>query len=92
MMEFLKNIAINCEQATLLAEKRRASKLSWSEGLGLHIHLGYCSLCRLFIAQSDLLGRAAKLFSQKVESGQLPFKLNSNLKMELAKKLEQEIG
>ena len=91
MMDFLKNIALNCEQATQLAEKKRENKLSWSEGLGLRIHLGYCSLCRLFIAQSELLAKAAKLFSQRLESEQSLFSMDSARKNEITQEVEREL-
>ena len=91
MMEFLKNIALNCEQATQLAEKKRENKLSWSEGLGLRIHLSYCSLCRLFIAQSELLAKAAKLFSQRLESEQSLFSMDSARKNEITQEVEREL-
>ena len=91
MMGFLKNIAINCEQATQLAEKSLEGKLSWSESLGFRIHLHYCSLCRLFVAQTEWLSRAAKLLSQKVESEKVLFPLSNSRKTEMATQISGAI-
>lgn len=44
---------MTCRDVTFLHEKKKEGKLSFSEALGLKIHLLYCGLCRLFFKQMD---------------------------------------
>ena len=64
-MSFFDKIWIGCKQATYLNEKKREGKLSFAEGLGLSIHLLYCSFCKLFFKQMEFLEKQAKRFDER---------------------------
>ena len=51
---------MNCAEAGLLCEKKRESKLGIFERFGLWLHLAYCSFCRLFISQSEIISEQTK--------------------------------
>ncbi|MES2621898.1 MAG: hypothetical protein V4615_13695 [Bacteroidota bacterium] len=57
---------MSCSEATLAAQKRSEGKLSISDRLGLWLHLAACSLCRLFVKQSEIIAsHASKLGEQQ---------------------------
>lgn len=62
-MSFFEIIKMNCQQATCLHTKHKEDKLSFTEKLGLKIHLAYCSLCRLFFEQADAIEKQSHLLS-----------------------------
>lgn len=66
-MRFLDILKINCQQATCLHTKQKEGRLSLSERIGLKIHLAYCSLCRLFFAQIDVIEKQTSEIS-KIEN------------------------
>ena len=77
---------MNCAEATLLCEKRRESKLSIFERFGLWLHLAYCSFCRLFVRQSDIISEQIK----KLDSPSLT--LDTFKKEKIQKTLNQKIN
>lgn len=90
-MGLIANIQLNCEQVTYLSEKKIAGVLTWSEWIGLRIHLRYCVLCRLFVEQSEILSNAAKLLSKKTDSAQPLFTLDPKRKQEMSVQIAHEI-
>ncbi|WP_035561270.1 hypothetical protein [Hymenobacter sp. IS2118] len=50
----------NCQQATLLLERRADERLSAPTRVQLWAHLKLCPLCRRYEAQSRLLARQAR--------------------------------
>lgn len=52
-MSILYILKMNCKEATYLHEKGKESKLSFSEKVGLKLHLLFCSICKLFYKQMD---------------------------------------
>ncbi|MES2268054.1 MAG: hypothetical protein V4520_14930 [Bacteroidota bacterium] len=65
-MSDLKKIIYNCRQATFLIEKRLLSKLTFREGIELHIHLAGCDVCKLYVKQSQKINEMVK---QLLKSG-----------------------
>ena len=59
-MSVFKKIAINCQQATYLHEKKREGKLSVLDRIGLWVHLLYCKFCSAFFKQLDVLEKSVK--------------------------------
>jgi hypothetical protein len=62
---------MSCRDATYLHGKQKEGKLSFSEMIGLRIHLLYCGLCRLFFKQLDVLEQQSKVIgnSEKQSPG-----------------------
>lgn len=51
---------MTCKEATYLNELKKDGKLSFSQRMGLWVHLLYCNLCRRFVKQSAMLDEQAK--------------------------------
>ena len=49
---------ITCKQAVDLISKKEESKLSPKQRFSLYIHLGECSLCRIFSVQNKIIAKA----------------------------------
>lgn len=87
-MSLFEALKMNCKGATYLHEKEKEDKLSFTEILGLRIHLAYCSLCRLFFKQLDELEKRTHKLSQ---SEQTDFPLNAEAKEKMKQAFEQEL-
>lgn len=59
-MNEVKKIIYNCQQATLLIEKKQLAKLTTREKFELKLHLAGCSVCKLFQRQSIMINRQVK--------------------------------
>ena len=90
-MALKEKILMNCESATALVEKKRDKELGLAERIGLWIHLGYCSFCKLFYTQSKILDDSAKAYADKVSNAQKSYKLNPERKAEIARAFNAEI-
>jgi hypothetical protein len=82
-MSFFDKIWIGCKQATYLNEKKKEGKLSSAEGLGLWIHLLYCSFCKLFFRQMEFLERRVKRMPEN------RFSLSEERKASMKKTIEE---
>ena len=49
---------ITCKQAVDLISKKEESKLSPKQRFSLYVHLGECSLCRIFSVQNKIIAKA----------------------------------
>lgn len=83
-MNLLQAFKMSCRDATYLHGKQKEGKLSFTEALGLKIHLLLCSLCRLFFKQLDKLEEQAHIFSHTHES-------NATLDMATKEKMKQAL-
>jgi len=82
---------MNCQTATLLVEKKRDGKLTWSERMGLWMHTAYCSICALFFKQAEILDGSAKAYAQKIDTEQKSYKLNPDSKARMEEALGREL-
>jgi hypothetical protein len=55
-----KLLNISCAKATLLLSKKEDGRLSLLEKWQLRLHMGICSMCRLFQKQSSFISSNAK--------------------------------
>ena len=85
-MKGFDKILIGCKQATYLHEKRKEGKLGLVEGMGLAIHLLYCSFCKLFIKQIEQLETYTKQYQQIQEN-----KFSPSRKAELQKAFNEAL-
>lgn len=53
----MKNLMLNCKQATMLIIKNEESKLPLGLKIRLEIHLYLCKLCKLFVRQSKFISK-----------------------------------
>ena len=90
-MALKEKILLNCEGATALVEKQCEKKLSFSERVGLWIHMAYCGFCRLFYKQSKILDDSAKAYADRVSSEQKIYKLNPEFKIKLNEAFDTEL-
>ncbi len=51
---------MTCKEATYLHELKKEGKLTFSQRVGLWVHLLYCNLCRRFVKQAAILDTQAK--------------------------------
>lgn len=66
-MSLLTTLLMTCKDATYLHTKRCEGKLSFSERLGLRMHLLICSLCAKFFEQADELEKCThQTFNGKI--------------------------
>lgn len=79
---------MSCRDTTYLHGKQKEGKLSFTETLGLKIHLLYCRLCRLFFKQLDELEEHTHLFSHSHEPNA---PLNAASKEKMRKALQEEL-
>ena len=91
IMALKEKILLNCEGATALVEKQCEKKLSFSERIGLWIHMAYCDFCKLFYKQSRILDASTKAYADRVSSEQKTYKLNPERKAEIAKAFNAEM-
>jgi len=88
-MGTIKKIQYNCRHATLLIEKRQEKPLTLKERVHLAIHLAGCSVCRLYLRQSRVIGRALQhLFGRSGERG---YTLDEQVKQEMQKKINERL-
>ena len=90
-MALKEKILLNCEGATALVEKQYDKKLTFSERIGLWIHMAYCGFCKLFYKQSKILDDSAKAYADRVSSEQKTYKLSPDRKAELTKAFNAEM-
>ncbi len=87
-MNLLEALKMTCKDASYLHEKKKEGKLSFTETIGLRVHLLYCSLCRLFFKQLDTLGEYTHRFSQ---SDKTMTPLDSSTKERMKQSLAEEL-
>lgn len=87
-MNLFQAVKMSCREATYLHGKEKEGKLSFSESLGLKIHLMYCSLCRLFFNQLDELEEHAHIFSHSHQSNTT---LDNAIKEKMSIALQEEL-
>src|ERR1041385_6257702 len=77
---------VTCKQATALAQRKSEKKISLTERLGLFVHLSYCSLCRLFFSQSELILHEASVLGQAGQGKKSapPLTASGKMKIQLA--------
>ena len=51
-------LRITCKEATYLIVKKEDGKLGLSKRMELFVHLLYCSFCKLFKKQNNILSKA----------------------------------
>ncbi|HWB62179.1 MAG TPA: hypothetical protein VG603_01625 [Chitinophagales bacterium] len=85
-MGLFNKIWIGCKQATFLHEKKREGKLAFPDRLGLFIHLLYCSFCRLFVRQSEMLEKHTHTLGENESR----YQLSTEKKALLQKLVESE--
>ena len=91
IMALKEKILLNCEGATALVEKQCEKKLSFTERIGLWIHMAYCGFCKLFYKQSKILDDSAKAYADRVSSEQKTYKLNPEFKVKLNEAFDTEL-
>ncbi len=62
-MNLFEALKMTCKDACYLHEKKKEGKLSFTEMLGLKLHLLYCGLCRMFFKQLNELEKHTQRFS-----------------------------
>lgn len=67
-MEYLNKILNNCNEASLLAIKRKDVKIGFKQQFELRVHLYFCKCCQNFEKQSAIID----LSLQKYFSGENP--------------------
>lgn len=87
-MHLFEALKMTCKDASYLHGKKKEGNLSFTEMLGLKIHLLYCSLCRLFFKQLDELEKQTHRFSQ---SEKTIASLDSSSKEKMKQAVEQEL-
>lgn len=87
-MNLFQALKITCKDASYLHEKMKEGKLSFTEKLGLKIHLLYCRLCRIFFKQLDELEKHTHRFSQ---SEKTIASLDAYAKTKMKQAFEQEL-
>jgi hypothetical protein len=65
MMEWYHNISNNCKKATWLIEKKNLKGISFFQHIELRIHLAGCSICRLYLKQSQLIDTVVDKFYKR---------------------------
>ena len=76
---------MNCQQATLLCEKKFEGKISLLERIGVWLHFAHCSLCRLFIKQTEIISSETK------NLGNTSHTLDNSAKNKMAESLNKKI-
>ena len=72
-------INISCKQATFLISTQQETKLGFKNKIKLAIHIGICSVCKLFKLQSKYIIDAAK--NSKKEPCFLPDEIKQKIEM-----------
>lgn len=85
-MSILYILKMNCKEATYLHEKGKDSKLSFSEKVGLKIHLLFCSICKLFYRQMDEVSKCVHHVSEQPRGS-----LSEDAKLKIQRALDNEM-
>jgi hypothetical protein len=85
-MTLLESIKMNCHQATALVQKKAEGKITFSERVGLFVHLSFCSLCKLFFVQTEMISKQVREL-RKTESRNL----SVNSKQRIEKVVNEQI-
>jgi len=89
-MNQLKKIQYNCKQATFLIEKKLLTRITFREHIELRIHLMGCSVCRLYGAQTRVIGEMVQQLFKSSQPGEV--KLDDNFKRDLQQRIETELN
>ena len=87
-MAFFDIFKTTCRDATYFHGKKEEGKLSFTEMIGMRIHLLYCGLCRLFFTQMDELEKQTHDISQSEKVGS---SLDASAKAKMKQALEEEM-
>lgn len=90
-MGLKKNILMTCQHATSVVEKKRDGKLSLNERIGLWIHLGYCSICKLFFQQADIIDKSFSAYADNIDMEEKIYPLDPMRKDAMDKVLKEEL-
>jgi predicted anti-sigma-YlaC factor YlaD len=90
-MRVKKNIIMTCQHATSVVEKKRDGQLSLTERIGLWIHLGYCSICRLFFQQADIIDKSFEVYADNIDIEQKVYPLDPARKNAMDRALKGEL-
>lgn len=85
-MSILYILKMNCKEATYLHEKQKDLKLSFGEKVGLHLHLLFCSICKLFFKQMDEVSKCVHHVSQQPNGT-----LSEESKLKIQRALDNEM-
>ncbi|MCW3126187.1 MAG: hypothetical protein JWO03_1845 [Bacteroidetes bacterium] len=85
-------LLMRCSNAAALAEKKRDGKLSLAERIGLQIHLLYCSLCRIFFKQSEIVDKSYEWYADDIDLGDKVHPLDPSRKEALDKAFKDELN
>ena len=91
-MNHLKKVIYNCKQATLLIEKKQLTKLSFRESIELRIHLGGCSMCKLYNKQSHMISTMVLRLYHDSMLRTSEAKLDEAFKKDLQDRIENELN
>jgi predicted anti-sigma-YlaC factor YlaD len=82
---------MRCENATAMVEKKRDGKMRTLEKVGLWIHLGYCSLCKLFFKQSEIIDRSYTAYADRIQTEEKVYPFDPVRKDILNKAFREEL-
>lgn len=88
-MGLLSAFKMSCKQATYLHEKKKEGKITFTETIGLKIHLLYCSLCRMFFKQIDELEKHSHHMAATNNPAN---RLNDTAREKMKQALQQQIN
>jgi len=81
---------LNCREVSRLVSQAMDVRLSWSQRLGVWVHLLYCVWCRRYAAQVQFLRRATKdLAAQSLDTPDQ--KLSDEAKAQMRQKLTEAL-
>ncbi|MCX6199372.1 MAG: hypothetical protein NTY88_09150 [Bacteroidetes bacterium] len=87
-MNLFEALKMTCKDASYLHEKKKEGNLSFTEMIGLKLHLLYCGLCRMFFKQLDELEKHTQRFAQ---SEKTIASLDATSKEKMKKAFEQQL-
>lgn len=80
---------LNCKDASHLISRRQERPLSAGERWALRVHLWMCVNCRRFAVQIDLLRRAMRELSARLEDAEYGPELSSEARERIRKALAE---
>ena len=75
---------ITCKEATIYISKKEEGRLSVMQHIKLFVHLGTCSLCKLFYKQNKIIIQN----TPKIQTGET---LTPQTKADIIEKLKREL-
>lgn len=81
-----------CKDASHLISERQERRLSLGERWGLRVHLWMCVNCRRFATQIDLLRRAMRALSARLEDAEYGPELSQEARQRIRKALAEREG